>query len=107
MQIRKSHPTNRYIWIGVLVSAALTAIIGITATNLSGFEIVGKTVPFAYPWRLVGYYGLSGRLADINEVFRIPFIDFALIFLFYGIYLLISGVTNHFQRLRTEPSATD
>lgn len=53
MQIRKSHPANRYIWMGALVSAALTAIIAITAASLSGFEIVAKTVPFAYPWRLV------------------------------------------------------
>ena len=43
----------KYIWIGVFASAALTAIIGITAASLTRFEIVGHTVPFVYPWRLV------------------------------------------------------
>ena len=38
---------------GVLISAALTAVIGFTAASLTRFEIVGHTVPFAYPWRLV------------------------------------------------------
>jgi len=41
-----------YILPGILVSIALTAVIGLTAANLSGFQIVGPTVPFAYPWRL-------------------------------------------------------
>ena len=38
---------------GVLISAALTAVIGFTAASLTRFEIIGHTVPFAYPWRLV------------------------------------------------------
>ena len=52
MQVKKASPANKYIWIGAFVSAALTAIIGFTAANLSGFQIVGHTVAFAYPWRL-------------------------------------------------------
>jgi len=52
MQIKKKNTTNKYIFAGVLVSAALTAVIGLTAANLSGFQIVGHTVAFAYPWRL-------------------------------------------------------
>lgn len=52
MQTKRVNPANQYIWSGALVSAALTAIIGLTAAGLSGFQIVGKTVPFAYPWRL-------------------------------------------------------
>jgi uncharacterized membrane protein YhdT len=52
MQVKKSNPTNKYILAGVLVSAALTAVIGLTAASLSGFQIVGHTVAFAYPWRL-------------------------------------------------------
>lgn len=54
MQTKKVSPANTYIWTGARISAALTAIIGLTAANLSGFEIVGKTVPTAYPWRLIG-----------------------------------------------------
>lgn len=48
----KNSPILKYILPGILASIAFTAIIAITATNLTGFEIVGKTVPFAYPWRL-------------------------------------------------------
>jgi len=48
----KINPITRYVIPGVLLSAVFTAIIATTAANLSGFEIVGKTVPFAYPWRL-------------------------------------------------------
>jgi hypothetical protein len=36
-----------------LIAAAFTAVIAVTSLRLGGFEIVGKTVPFAYPWRLV------------------------------------------------------
>jgi uncharacterized membrane protein YhdT len=48
----KNSPVLKYVLPGVLLSVAFTAIIAITAANLTGFEIVGKTVPFAYPWRL-------------------------------------------------------
>lgn len=54
MQAKKSNPTNPYIFIGVLVAVALTAVIGLTATKLSGFQIVGRTgIAFYYPWQLV------------------------------------------------------
>jgi len=52
MQSQLSNTTYKYIFTGVLISAALTAVIGLTAANLAGFQIVGPTVPFAYPWRL-------------------------------------------------------
>ena len=52
MQANKPNLFLKYILPGVLISAAFTAVIGLTAANLSGFQIVGRTVPFAYPWRL-------------------------------------------------------
>jgi len=43
----------KYVITGTLISLVLTAVIGLTAANLSGFEIVGNTdIAFAYPWRL-------------------------------------------------------
>lgn len=48
----KLNQSLKYLLPGIAVSAAFTAIIGITAANLAGFQIVGRTVPFAYPWRL-------------------------------------------------------
>ena len=38
--------------VALAVSAAMTVAIAATAASLTGFHIVGKTVPFAYPWRL-------------------------------------------------------
>ena len=38
---------------GVLLAASITAVIAFTADRLVVFDIVGPTVPFAYPWRLV------------------------------------------------------
>jgi len=52
MQTKKTNLFLNYILPGILISAAFTAVIGLTAANLSGFQIVGRTVPFAYPWRL-------------------------------------------------------
>lgn len=53
MQTKTTNPTIKYIWLGVLVSAVLTAVIGLTAANLTGFPIVGKTgIAFYYPWQL-------------------------------------------------------
>ncbi|TNE48500.1 MAG: hypothetical protein EP343_15530 [Deltaproteobacteria bacterium] len=37
---------------GILLSAGLTTIIALTAGGLAGFNTIGPTVPFAYPWRL-------------------------------------------------------
>lgn len=38
---------------GVALSALFTVVIAATAAGLANFEIIGKTVPFAYPWRLI------------------------------------------------------
>jgi hypothetical protein len=43
---------NRKYAIALAVSAAMTVAVAVTASSLTGFQIVGKTVPFAYPWRL-------------------------------------------------------
>ena len=48
----KNNPIIKFVIPGILIAAVFTTIIAVTAANLSGFEIVGKTVPFAYPWRL-------------------------------------------------------
>ena len=49
----KINQALKYILPGAALSAALTVVIGVTAANLAGYQIVGKTLPFAYPWRLV------------------------------------------------------
>ncbi|HLO30044.1 MAG TPA: hypothetical protein VK249_12955 [Anaerolineales bacterium] len=47
---------------------------------------------------VVAYYALSGDIAGINEVIRIPVIDYLVIFLLYGVYLLVSSIINVFSR---------
>ncbi|MEE2828393.1 MAG: hypothetical protein VX498_04320 [Myxococcota bacterium] len=39
--------------LGIAWAIALTLVIAVTAAGLTRFEIVGPTIPFAYPWRLV------------------------------------------------------
>jgi uncharacterized membrane protein YhdT len=53
MQVKQTISTHQYILAGLFVAAALTAVIGFTAANLSGFQIIGNSeIAFAYPWRL-------------------------------------------------------
>ncbi|HUI87415.1 MAG TPA: hypothetical protein VLX61_01695 [Anaerolineales bacterium] len=58
-----NNPSLKYISIGVLASAAFTAVIGLTAANLTRFQIVGPTIPFAYPWRLLQPTALASLTA--------------------------------------------
>lgn len=48
----KNMQTRALLAAGFLISVAFTAIIAATSAGLAHFPIVGKTVPFAYPWRL-------------------------------------------------------
>ena len=50
--MRTNTTSIRYLS-AISAAAALTAIIAVSASNLTHFEIVGKTVAFAYPWRLM------------------------------------------------------
>jgi uncharacterized membrane protein YhdT len=53
MQAGKTNPFLSYLLPGMIASLAFTVVIGLTAANLSGFQIVGKTgVAFYYPWQL-------------------------------------------------------
>jgi hypothetical protein len=56
---------------------------------------------------IVAYYALSGNIADVNEVIRIPIIDYAVIFLLYGIYLLVNWLINIFKRPAQVQAGTD
>ena len=46
---------------------------------------------------VVAYYTLSGDIAGLNEVIRIPVIDYLVIFLLYGLYLLINWMIDLFK----------
>jgi len=56
----------------------------------------------------VGTYALMGRLSSMHEILRIPVLDYAVVFLLYGIYLSISWVSKLFQRrIQTASAGTD
>ena len=57
-----------------------------------------RALAVAFLVAVVTYYGLSGNLAGLNEVIRIPLIDYAAIFLLYGIYLFANWLINLRQR---------
>ncbi len=57
------NPSLKYLAIGIFLSAAFTAVIGFTAANLARFDIIGPTVPFAYPWRLNQPNAMAGLTA--------------------------------------------
>ena len=44
------------------------------------------------------FYGLHGQWARLNEVIRIPFIEYAAVFLFYGLYLGGSFIARTLSR---------
>jgi hypothetical protein len=51
--------TQITLLLGLFGSALFAFLIGISAGGLASFQIIGKTVPFAYPWRLVDPTTLS------------------------------------------------
>jgi len=63
---RNSSSFPNILLAGIFASAVLTVIIAWTAEGLAGFEIIGKTVPFAYPWRLVDPTALSRLTAWVS-----------------------------------------
>lgn len=44
------------------------------------------------------FYGLSRDFARVNEVIRIPFIEYLLVFAFYGLFMAGYGLTRFFKR---------
>ena len=46
----------------------------------------------------VGTYALMDRLASIHEIFRIPMLDYLVVFLLYGIFLIGWGISKLFRR---------
>jgi hypothetical protein len=53
------------------------------------------------------YYTFAGNIRDLNEVIRIPVIDYAVILLLYGIYLVINWIINLFKRPAQLQADTD
>ena len=71
---------SNIILTGVLLAASITAVIAFTADRLAVFEIVGPTVPFAYPWRLVDPTTMARLSAWIGDALHNLFV-WAVIFL--------------------------
>jgi hypothetical protein len=52
-------------------------------------------------------YGIMGRFGQLNEVIRIPMLDYLVVFLIYGLYLGLNGVAGLFRRGGRVEAATD
>jgi uncharacterized membrane protein AbrB (regulator of aidB expression) len=68
---------------------------------------VKRVLAISFIVLVVAYYALSGNISRINEVINIPIIDYAVIFLLYAIYLLITWIINVFQRPAQLEAGTD
>jgi len=49
----KNNSLGNIVLAGLTISVVLTALVSLVAANLEKYILVGVTVPFAYPWRLV------------------------------------------------------
>ena len=49
----KTQSIQKILLLGLLISTIFTVLVSLVAANLERYVIVGVTVPFAYPWRLV------------------------------------------------------
>lgn len=54
----------------------------------------------------IGFYGMTGRWTGLQEVLRIPVLEYGLVFAFYLFYLLFRMVGRLFQRRSSLPSET-
>ena len=61
-----SRNSTSIIATGTLLAVTTTVIIALTADHLLTFDIVGPTIPFAYPWRLVEPTALAQASAWIG-----------------------------------------
>jgi len=50
------------------------------------------------------FYGLSGDFARVNEVIRIPFIEYLAVFLFYGLFMAGYGLRRLFRPKKIVPA---
>ena len=82
----------------------------IVLTQMYGLGLntwVKRGLAIGFLTMIVVYYSLFENIAGINEVIRIPIIDYAVIFLLYGLYLLIHWIIKLFKRPTIEPAVTD
>jgi hypothetical protein len=82
----------------------------IVLTQMYGLGLdtwVKRVLAISFIVLVVAYYALSGNFGRINEVINIPIIDYAVIFLLYAIYLLITWIINVFQRPAQLEAGTD
>lgn len=72
----------------------------IVLTQMYGIGLntwVRRSLAVAFVIGTLLFYGLSGDFAGLNEVIRIPFIEFAFVGMLYLLYLGINGLMNLFR----------
>lgn len=82
----------------------------IILTQMYGLGLNSRTkraLAIGFIMLVVAYYTLAGNIGGVNEVIRIPIIDYITIFLLYGTYLLINWIINLFKRPAEIQAGTD
>lgn len=82
----------------------------IVLTQMHGLGLgraVKRGLAIGFILLVVGYYAFAGRLAEIHEVIRIPVIDYFVIFLLYGMYLMLNRLIGLLRRTTAVQSGAD
>ena len=56
---------------------------------------------------VIGIYAAMGRLAHLDEVIRIPVLEYGVVFLLYGIFLAGLGIARLFSRGLPQPQTVE
>jgi hypothetical protein len=67
------------------------ALVVITQMHVLGLSVwVKRLIAMAFVTGVLAFYALNRGMENINELIRIPVIDYLFIFVLYGLYLLIN-----------------
>jgi hypothetical protein len=84
--------------------AAMIAVTQIYGLGLEPW--VTRLIGVAFAVGAGGFYFLTGNLAGINEVFRIPVVEYGLVFAFYLVFFIINWIVGLFRRPKATEAAT-
>ena len=82
----------------------------VVLTQMYGLDLntwVKRGLAAVFVAAVVTSYGIMGRFNQINEVIRIPILDYLIVFLIYGIYLGLNWVVGLLTRSATARAGTD
>ena len=73
----------------------------VVITQIYGLKLknwINRLIGIGFVLAVGLFYLLTNNLAGINEVIRIPLVEYGLVFAFYLLFLLITGIVSLFRR---------